>query len=1178
MKISEMFEHDIHRSITGVVKVEQTKAEEVFQEIFEFVVTKELRGHFNDFYKSYNNSLGSKTDDMGVWLSGFFGSGKSHFLKMLSYLLENKVIKETKTIEFFKEKLNNDDPLLFNEMKRAATWGTTDSLLFNIESKSSSQDRTSKTAIVDIFMKVFNEHLGYCGDIPWLADIERTLDEEGKYEKLKEVYKEITNEDWEEARHKIYFIRDAFIDAITKTRPETTSESASALFDNAEKNYKLTPEKFALLIKKYIDKKGKNHRIIFLVDEMGQYIGDNSQLMLNLQTVTENLGTYCQGRAWVIVTSQEAIDNLTKNRLSDQDFSKIQGRFATRLNLSSSNTDEVIKKRLLSKKEHARETLVLTYKEHCASLKNLISFSPNTAGMKSFQSDVDFSETYPFTPYQFNLLQKVFENIRKHSHAGKHLAEGERSMLNAFHSAVKNYSEKEINIIIPFYTFYGTMESFLDSSVKRIFDKAKENSNLEPFDIEVLKVLFMIKYIKEMPADIENIATLMISKLDEDKINLRNSIDASLARLKAQALISQNGSLYDFLTDEEQDVERGIRAVKLDFTNDVIDSLARRIFDDILNQQKSFNYSKFNTYNFSRILDKKMFSKQGDDIALMVLTPENDEFLNELAVKNKSMDEGLLIVKLPNERRYIDELELILKTERYLKEKSDTKITESVKRIISIKREELETRKKRLSELISYAIINASFYTAGDILAVEGNTAKTKIENALKNVVVNTYHKLPFIDKNIKDEHEIQMILTGSVQITFNQENIKAIEDMRVFITQKDQFHMRTTMRDLKERYSKKPYGWNLLDISGITAILFSKKEIKLEYNGEPLLPSDKNILSYLTKEKEFDRLVITLKKKVDESLIETGKEIGKLLFGCYDLSNEGDDLVSKLRDICIFKEMETLSKLLVHYDHNNKYPGKDIIKNGVSLLKEFNTIKDTASFLETLEKRRDELKKWKSDAEPVKEFFSGTQKRIFEKALVCIDKFNEHGLFIGGDDIIIRSVRELEKIVNHPSPYRSIIEVPGFENNFSERYSALLKEEKDRVKGQVEEDISIIQEEMYKNGELDTKFKEEILSPFTEIQNKIDKASDFNVLIYKEKSQKCRDEGLEKIRKSIKTTPNNIDNIVLQKKPVGIDTLPVDCKIKTIETKEDVKLYINALEQTLCNALEENKIIVLEK
>ncbi|SHN93056.1 ATPase-like protein [Bathymodiolus heckerae thiotrophic gill symbiont] len=179
---------------------------------------------------------------------------------------------------------------------------------------------------------------------------------------------------------------------------------------------------------------GEQHRIVFLVDEIGQFIGQDTHLMLSLQTITENLGTLCHGRAWVVVTSQEDIDAVLGEVKASKanDFSKIQGRFKTRLSLSSDNVDEVIQARLLKKKENFTDELAGIYKDKADIIKSQLSFYKVGMTFNSYKDEQDFINHYPFAPYQFQLIQKVFESIRKVGATGKHLARGERSMLDAF--------------------------------------------------------------------------------------------------------------------------------------------------------------------------------------------------------------------------------------------------------------------------------------------------------------------------------------------------------------------------------------------------------------------------------------------------------------------------------------------------------------------------------------------------------------------------------------------------------------------------------------------------------------------------------------------------------------------------------------------------------------------------
>ena len=309
MLIKEMFEKEIDRDIQGVIIVGQSEAENVAQELDEYVVTRELQKHFADFFSSYKKGIVGNTPKMGVWISGFFGSGKSHFLKILSYLLANKQVGTKRAIDFFAEDKKIVDQMVLADMKLAADTST-DVVLFNIDSKSDSNSKQNKDAIVNVFLKVFNEMQGFCGAMPFLADLEKRLTEEGKYEEFKQKFDEVYGEEWEASRQDFDFIQDDVVDVLTAM--EFMSEAAARNWcEKASEPYQISIEDFAKRVKAYIRRKGNNHHVVFLVDEIGQYIGEDSKLMLNLQTVTEELGKECMGKAWVIVTSQQDIDSVT---------------------------------------------------------------------------------------------------------------------------------------------------------------------------------------------------------------------------------------------------------------------------------------------------------------------------------------------------------------------------------------------------------------------------------------------------------------------------------------------------------------------------------------------------------------------------------------------------------------------------------------------------------------------------------------------------------------------------------------------------------------------------------------------------------------------------------------------------------------------------------------------------
>lgn len=517
MLIKDMFVKDIERSIKGVIKVAQTDENNIYQELDEYVVTRELNKHLSKFYENYQQGIDGTTDKMGVWISGFFGSGKSHFLKILAYLLANKKAKDKRAVDFFADKIQ--DPIILANMKRTANVET-EVILFNIDSKSSLDNKSKEDAILRVFTKVFYEHQGFYGDIPGVAEMEKYLTKEGVYEDFKHAFKAMAGEDWVERRNTFYFDADYVIGALTKVT-SMSEESARNWFENGVNNFEISIEKFSKDVKEYIAQRGDNFHLIFLVDEIGQYIGDSRQLMLNLQTLAEDLGTHCSGKVWIMVTSQESIDSIVK--VKGDDFSRIQGRFDTRLSLSSISVDEVIKKRILEKKEHVADKLKQIYHGESATLKNLMSFKDSTADLRGYENDLEFAEVYPFLPYQFKLLQNVFEQVRKHGSSGKHLSEGERSMLSAFKEAGLRFKDAEEGTLIPFYAFYDTIKEFLTPSISRVIEGAYQNHALrdDEFNMDLLKVLFMIKYVKEVPTNLDNIATLMVTKIDEDKLGLK---------------------------------------------------------------------------------------------------------------------------------------------------------------------------------------------------------------------------------------------------------------------------------------------------------------------------------------------------------------------------------------------------------------------------------------------------------------------------------------------------------------------------------------------------------------------------------------------------------------------------------------------------------------------------------
>lgn len=1192
MQLKQMFIKDIERDIRGVIKVAQTNEADIYQELDEYVVTKELHTHFSKFYDNYLKGIQGNTDKMGVWISGFFGSGKSHFLKILAYLLENSAVQGKKPVDFFEEKIK--DSLVYANMKRTADVDT-EVILFNIDSKSSLDNKSKEDAILRVFMKVFYEHRGYYGDIPGVAEMEKYLDEQGVYDVFKEEFKALAGESWEERRNSFYFDRDFVIGALVKAN-NMTEESAGNWFDNGVNNFEISIEKFAKDVKEYIDSKGPNFHLVFLVDEIGQYIGDNRNLMLNLQTLTEDLGTHAQGKVWIMVTSQESIDSIIK--VKGDDFSRIQGRFDTRLSLSSISVDEVIKKRILEKHPHIQDRLRADFPNKSAILKNLISFKDNTADLRGFDNDVEFAEIYPFVPYQFKLLQNVFEQVRKHGSSGKHLSEGERSMLSAFKEAGLQFKDAEEGALIPFYAFYDTIKEFLNPSITRVIDGAKMNPALsdDEFNTDLLKVLFMIKYIKELPANIDNIATLMVTHIDEDKLELKEKIQRALRKLIGQTLIGQNGDHFIFLTDDEQDINREIKQINID--EEVVKrELAQYIFQDLYDD-KRFNYSKHYSFAYNQMMDEKAYGSQSATIGLQMLSPlsehyqKSDQELMMLSSRNYE-----LIVKLGGNEAYVDEIEEALRIEEYRKKKNITQLPENIQNILNNKQAEVRERRRRVRELLEDAIKDGAFYVNGEKLDVKVSSLKEKINTAFKHLIDNTYTKLAYIKEFVEHERELISILSSDEQqVTFDEQmnvspNALAKSEVMEYINFQEDLQKQIRVKLIYDRFTDKPYGWKQLDIASLIAQLLKEQRIRIRYNSEYLEPGqDTNkLVIVFGKTAEADKGIVTKREKVDEALLRRAKGICREIFPPMDLADDEDGLIQAIRN-AIRDQVAEINQYKANYATEIKYPGLSLLEKGLEYFGQFTQQLDNVSFLTKLKNMEDDLGEWKEDVGLVKSFFGTNQKELFEQGVSALAKYEENKPYLVNDEIE-QSMNALRDIIHDPIPYKKIKDISTYVHVLNNEMSAVLADKKASAQQKLKADFDECTLHAKQYGvspetkrQIDV-YYEGLNKNFTQFEDifKVD-ATISQSANFKEQTLKAIHREIEewKRQQALKQVvagdtgvePPPVIEDEVQKEVVDVKRLVA---IKTLATEEDVDAYINTLSSKLKAIIKQNKQIEFE-
>jgi hypothetical protein len=1202
MQIKNMFEKQIDRDIKGVIKVGQSDEENIYQELDEYVVTKELLKHFRVFFENYEKGIDGYTDKMGVWISGFFGSGKSHFLKILSYLLKNSTVEGKRAIEYFtgcesdagiRPKI--EDPMLIAEMTKA---GETDSdvVLFNIDSKGSAKIGSGKEAIVEVFMKVFNEMQGYCGSVPYLADFERQLDGEGRFEEFKEKFEQIAGAPWEKKRQAFAVIQDKVVKTLVEM-DFMSEEAARNWCKNAKGNYDLSIEKFVSLVQEYCAKKGPNHHVIFLVDEIGQYIADDTQLMLNLQTIVEDLGTACRGKAWVIVTSQEDIDSITKTK--GNDFSKIQGRFDTRLSLSASNVDEVIRKRVLAKNDTAAQALRLIYEQKESIIKNLITFTVDTADKKLYADKADFADCYPFIPYQFSLLGQVLTAVRTHGASGKHLSDQSRSMLALFQESAIRVMDKEDGVLVPFSYFYNPLHKFIDHQHSQVISDAEDNSKLDEFDVELLKVLFMIKYVKEIKANADNLTTLMISNIDDDRIEVRSKIEESLKKLIKETLVQKNGEIYIFLTNEEQEINNAINNESVEM-GEIIGEASTVIFEEIYTEKK-YRYSNRYMFAFNQKVDDRFFkSNQSNDIGVTIITPYGGDYADS-ALRLLSAQESSIIVKLPNDGTFLDEITESIKIYKFLN-KNASGARGSFDSIRRAKEDERIEKKDRIRIFIEDALKNADIYVNGDKAVISAKEPAARINEALGKLVAMKYNKLTYMETapELSDISAIfkrsdgQMSFLGTSDTTPNK---LALEEVVQVIGLNNARHMKTSLKSLQDKFGAAPYGFDTKDVQWLVAMLFKLGRVSLTLNSRNLSLLSTNpdeLVRYITKREYVEKLLIDIRERATDGQIRSVKEVMKDYFGFTVTSDDDDKIMSSFKDRAEDK-VEVYDDILVEYRINPKYPCKRLMEDARNRLAKILNINEAAEFFKTVDKKRDDLLDDAEDTAPVFDFFNGEQRKIFEEAVKNLAYFENSKTYVS-DRELLKVVEEIEDVVKTGKPFGKIQRLPELNMKFEDLHMGLLEKEAAIMEPLVHDDFLKVKEV------LDSKPFAEVLRShinqrFDEIREKLTTSGDIaaikNIRLESDALKiKCLDEidEYERVHQPVSEPP--VTPVVSGKEPVNDVQTPTKVKTKrrknisisnvagartySIETEQDIDKFLAQMKQKLMQELEEDTIITL--
>lgn len=663
MKLKDLYSKPINRAVNPAVSATKFDPETERIEIQEYVFTDEI---INGLFRILDAIKNNKPyDHVGIWIDGYYGSGKSHFLKYLDYCItpstrENAVsrlLDAVKAIDPLDEKHNlNFD---YDELLSIAYWlkrATIDTCIFNLEtSYDNSTDK--KKAFLHVFWNEFNGKRGFNKfNITLAQNLEKPLAEKGVFEAFKERIAE-EGGDWNDpgmAADLIDNELDWVLDIAKELAPTLSVDSIRERIIKRDTNMSI--DRFGMELASYLKDKGDDYRLILLADEVSQFINKERDRYLNLQEIITKLSEACDNKVWVACTAQqdlsEIMDDCHIAEEKDKE-GKIKGRFEVKVSLKGTQPEVITQKRILDKKEEVKPELAALYNKYKAGFD--LQFKLPTS-YSSYETQDDFVDYYPFVPYQFKLIMQVFNSFLNLGYVAKEVKGNERSIIKVIHSTAKTNADAELGKFISFDELYNNMfEEGLQARGQKAVDNALRMARTYQTDrpertrlaVRVANVLFMICNISQtdqlvFPATLDNVTSLLINDMETPRLNIKNEVEKVIEFLCDNNIIRREQGkqgtpeTYAFYSEEEMKVAQLIQSQVVD--NNTQAEQLKEIFNRYITALRNKEQYKTRSFSVGLTIKQRTFLSNNPDVQVEFVMDADYESAEQLALQNSNVN------------------------------------------------------------------------------------------------------------------------------------------------------------------------------------------------------------------------------------------------------------------------------------------------------------------------------------------------------------------------------------------------------------------------------------------------------------------------------------------------------------------------------------------------------------
>ncbi|MGH7493131.1 MAG: BREX system P-loop protein BrxC [bacterium] len=634
--ISDLLARDLSQRIEEIIQVDQTDEQSVYTEITEYVATNRIKDQYRQLLRAIAEAPTDPHEGVGVWISGFFGSGKSSFAKNLGYVLANREVLGQHASELFKAQLDDHQIGALVESINARI--PTEVVMFDV-----SKDRAVRRAterIAEIMYTVLLRELDYAEDYD-VAELEIELEKEGRLDEFIRRCHELHGLEWRMVRKGAQKIARASA-VLHVLDPATYSTSDSWALSLRDKSADLTVSRFVERAFELCARRRPGKGLVFIIDEVGQYVARSADKIEDLRAVVEQFGKVSKNLlkarktvapVWIIVTSQEKLDEVVAALDSRRvELAKLQDRFRQRIDLSPADIREVATKRVLAKKDEAVPILRRLFAESQGQL-NMACRLERTS-RRSEITETDFIQFYPYLPHFIELSIDIMSGIRLEPGALRHLGGSNRTIIKQAHEMLISertaLAGKPVGTLVTLDKIFELVEGNLSTERQRDLDEISQrlDSNDRGLATRVAKVVCLLEFVRDLPRTEANIAACLVDTVG--KPAPVTEVQQALQKLHAAQFLKNTEDGWKLQTAQEKNWETEKRALepRPRDRHEIVRETLKEIFND--SKLRTYRYGDLRSFAVGVTVDGVRISDEGSVPLSLAIAETEDGFQEKL--------------------------------------------------------------------------------------------------------------------------------------------------------------------------------------------------------------------------------------------------------------------------------------------------------------------------------------------------------------------------------------------------------------------------------------------------------------------------------------------------------------------------------------------------------------------